>query len=750
MAARLWRPWNPACWPCVLAMAARLWRPWNPRLAPASPAGPSSAAEAMNPAPSASTPLLPAPVAAAGASEDADAASEDADVDEDAEELQEATVVRARLLGRAAEGDGIGLEAMIKKTTSYISSDIEVALVKCGGLPKIITAVCHYIESKRNVWELKYDFIDILKNNLYCGDLEGLFIWMQSYFRSCPDFLKPCVFYLPIFPPNYNIRRRRLLRRWIAEGYCMSTISSIAENNAETSFEKLMSLSMIQEPSQAINLPGLGINFCQINGFFHEYIMSQPKEDNMVFALGGDNQSQQYTGRHLTIRSNWDRSELFEIIDFSRLRSLTVFGEWRSFFISKKMQMLRVLDLEDTTSDVSDEDVEQIVDLMSRLKFLSLRGCTTVSRLPTSLGNLKQLETLDVRHTSITMLPETITKLQKLQYIRAGSTVPSTESQSIQPGSYRLPKFRRHQFISAHLGVKVPRGVGKLTGLDTLGVVNVGASGGNAFLKEVKNLIQLRKLAVSGINRQNISEFVSAISAHSLLNSLSMRLDKDKKVALCSVYDISKPELISLKSLKIHGDVDNFPTWMDLFFNLKKLDLEVTILTQEMIDTLAHRYLYLKCLRLCVKPTEDGEHNFSIGGTWGFNQLRTLQIDCSSTLLLAFGGDGTGRLEVLKVRSSSGTQISGLANLKGLQQVWLIGSCDNALKQDVERQLAQHPNEIKPVLKLEEVSSTQVAEHPNEIEPVVEPEEVSSTQVAEHPNEIHNMGSNLSCSSRDS
>jgi hypothetical protein len=304
-----------------------------------------------------------------------------------------------------------------------------------------------------------------------------------------------------------------------------------------------------------------------------------------------------------------------------------------------------------------------------------------------------------------------------------------------------------HALISAHLGVKVPRGVGKLTALATLGVVNVGASGGNAFLKELKNLTQVRKLAVSGINRQNIADFVSAISAYSLLVSLSMRLDKDEKGALCCVNDISEPQKILLKSLKIHGDVDNFPAWMKLFFPMEKLDLEVTILTQEMIDTLAHGHF--KCLRLCVKPTEDGEHNFSIGRTWGFTFLRTLEIDCRSTLLLAFGKDAREKLEVLKVHSSSGAQISGLANLKGLQQVWLIGSCDKTLKEDVERQLAQHPNEIKPVLKLEDVSTPQLAEHPNEIEPVVNLEEVSSTQVAEHPNEIQ-MGSNLSCSSRDS
>lgn len=77
------------------------------RVAPASPTGPSSAADARNPAPSASTPLL-LPPADAGA-----AASEDVEVDGDAEELHEAaTVARARLLGRAAGGDGIGLAAM--------------------------------------------------------------------------------------------------------------------------------------------------------------------------------------------------------------------------------------------------------------------------------------------------------------------------------------------------------------------------------------------------------------------------------------------------------------------------------------------------------------------------------------------------------------------------------------------------------------------------------------------------------------
>jgi hypothetical protein len=150
-------------------------------------------------------------------------------------------------------------------------------------------------------------------------------------------------------------------------------------------------------------------------------------EENLVFALEGCcSINSQRTGRHLTIQKSWDRDRnVFESIDLLRLRSLTIFGEWEPFFISEKLRLLRVLDLEDAEG-VTDISVDQIMKLLPRLKFLSLRGCSDVSCLPYSLGGLLHLQTLDVRNTRVAVLPSTIIKLRKLQYVRAGTIIPSS------------------------------------------------------------------------------------------------------------------------------------------------------------------------------------------------------------------------------------------------------------------------------------------------------------------------------------
>uniref|UniRef100_A0ACD5YWL6 Uncharacterized protein n=1 Tax=Avena sativa TaxID=4498 RepID=A0ACD5YWL6_AVESA len=588
-----------------------------------------------------------------------------------------------------------------------------------------------------------------------CDSLRGLFSWMQSYFHDCPDSLKPCIFYLSIFPSYHNIRRRRLVRRWIAEGYS-------TEENGEKLFSELIKLSIIQQklPCKA--------GLCQFNGFFREYIISRPMQDNLVFELEGHcSLDSQRAGQHLTISSSWDRAKiLFESLELSRLRSLTVFGEWRSFFISAdaNMRLIRVLDLEDT-SGVKDSDLENIGNLMPRLKFLSLRGCKDITRMPSSLGCLSQLQTLDIKGTSIVMLPAALMKLEKLQYVRAGATTscistPSEDDNRTVAGEATPPQtdvdgtrtsqprraaasqneagtsaslssrplcelafgwlsmFRRNVLGSSahHDGVRFSDaaigGIWKLRALHTLGGVNVEGSCGKAVLRELKNLSQLRKLRLFGISRINWQDFCFSISGHGYLESLSVRFGDEQQDHWYWLDDISEPPE-TLKRLKLYeGNVRLSPAWMKKIDKHTKVNLEnveMTVSTQEDIDGLRELQGQDMYPRLCVKPIQDGKlrygwpHNFWPGRL--FEAAKILKMECGSYRLeIVFEKWIPEPVEVLVIHcstSKASLKLFGLdEHLPNLKEVILKGTYNEAVKKHLQDEAAKHP--MKPLLKLED------------------------------------------------
>ncbi|CAN6372929.1 unnamed protein product [Urochloa humidicola] len=583
---------------------------------------------------------------------------------------------------------------------------------KCGGFPKVAVAIADFLstklkENRENLegwWILNHSFMHELETNRSFGSLQGLFSWVHSYFLTCPDFLKPCVFYLSLFPVNHNIQRMRLVRRWIAEGYSRDSKQSTALETAEEFFSKLMKLCMIKMLGSAILASSFSMPFCQVNGFFREYIISRSMEENLVFTLEGScSMNSQRTGRHLAIGSTWDRDiNVFKSIDVSRLRSLTVFGDWRSFFISDNMRLLRVLDLEDA-SGITEKDLEQMVKLLPRLKFLSLRGCRHIFRLPDSLSDLQQLQTLDIRDTFVTMLPKSIIKLKKLQFIRAGITISldnhTGRIQILPPiaGSPSLSEFRRRHRtgVSHNCCVKVPGGIGRLTALNSLGVIDVGASRGETIIKELKDLTLLRDLEVSGINRNNSHEFFSTISGHRHLEFLSVKFDDDN----LGCMDGISPLLENLQSLKLYGLVGMLPVWMMQLQSLTRIELQMTTLPQEEMDAL-EGIPNLRILCLFVKEFQDGKLQFGRH----FCQLHALDIACNSRLQGIMIGSGAMRnLEVMNIRCSNVLSLvfSGLEQLQELKEIWLCGSYDDALKQHLRCQLARHPKQIKPVLREE-------------------------------------------------
>ena len=579
----------------------------------------------------------------------------------------------------------------------------------CGGIPQVIVHIARSFARSTVRWKhtlrTNNKFMLELENNREFDSLRGLFCWINSYFRNCPDSLKPIILYLPIFPRNQIIRRRRLVRRWIAEGYCRDSQEESAEMNGEKQFHDLLNLSVIQQPS-ALGLGDTRMVFCQVNGFFREYIVSRQMEENLVFELRGRCAlTTNRTGRHLVISESWDRDKsVFVSIDVSRLRSLTVFGTWRSFFISESMQLVRVLDLEGA-SEVRSVDLKKILKVMCRLKFLSLRGCHEICHLPSSIGDLRQLQTLDLRHTSIVTLPVNIIKLVKLQYIRVGTTASYLVSQlSSYSGGHHL------------IGVEMHQGIRKLTALHTLGVVDVSATGRKDILKVLKMLTHLRKVGVSGVNTNNCAKFFHAIKDLEQMESLSVRLENNNVGCLGS---IGLP-LKNLRSLKLHGLGDRLPDWSGELTMLSKMDLEIAKLVEGVTpDSEVKKFIQflsdlprLCILRLHVKQLDHLNvsiltNNLEVDS---FENMRTFEIASSSSSSphVTFGKKTMKKLEQIKVDCSSGWVLFGLENLPVLKEVLLKGSSrsDVALKDDLIGKLLIHPKDKKPIVKQEKLQSS--------------------------------------------
>jgi Leucine-rich repeat (LRR) protein len=450
---------------------------------------------------------------------------------------------------------------------------------------------------------------------------------------------------------------------------------------------------------------------------------------------------------HLAVSSNWkgDQGELESIVNISHLRSMTVFGKWRPFFRLHKMRLLRVLDLEDT-SGLVDHHLKHIGKLL-HLRYLSLRGCGDMYHLPDSLGNLRQLETLDVKGTRIIKLPKTINKLTKLQHVLAGHVGPDDDGicASISEG---LPKLMRNKLglltvfsagfcaacFAPHLvdlimdtdgdhvnrrdvctmcccamlpalvkgqnagGVALPRGINKLKALHTLGTVNVSGQRKTA-LQDIKGFTRLRKLGVAGINRRNGQELCSAIANLRRLESLSVYSGGKQGLVGCLDGMSSPPE--KLQSLKLYGTLGGcLPEWIQGLKNLVKLKLRSSQLREYTAMEVLGSLPNLVILILLEKSFE-GEYWSLSFQTGSFPSLLVLQLQ-SLVGKVEFEQGATPKLELLRLSGSSrgDYRFCGLYSLPSLREVVLSnpGHCSEHMTEDMRRQLDENPN--RPVLRM--------------------------------------------------
>lgn len=618
------------------------------------------------------------------------------------------------------------------KNDNNLKSIVTQLVKKCGCLPlAIVTIGAMFANKPSSKWEeMCRQLPSELESNPSPG-VEAIRRVVTLSYGHLPSHLKPCYLYLSIFPEDIEIKRRNLVNRWVAEGLVRARVGMTISDVGESYFDELISRSMIQ-PSR-VNMEG-HVKSCRVHDIMRDIIVSISKEENFVYSTG-DNVSTVIVEkfRHLSCHGG-----NYPIVgmDFSRVRSLTVFSEFdqRPMLVGSSIclaqfTMLRVLDLENAVFPVTQKDINNI-GLLRHLRYLNThtRRWSTIYALPSSIGKLQNLQVLDIRESEISTLPTDISKLLMLRILRCSKRewyfyFDPDEPIKCLKNTLRMPLMltplvgsaarnntiaELHRAYSSHWsetpGVRVPTGISKLKELQVLEVVDLKLTKSKA-IEELGELRWLQKLRVStkGAQDKKRKTLCEAIEKLSSLQSLCVYEGyyfENGTLEWLGPCNFSPPPL--LRKLELHGRIRVMP---DSFRNLKQLrrillwNSELDGRGIDILGTLPN----LMLLNLDGRAYVGNELAFK---KHEFPNLKELRISMLSELRgIRFEKDALPHMERMEIECCElRSGIVGIKHLQKIKEISLGDSCKVAGLDLLEEEVKAHPN--KPALQLHEDRST--------------------------------------------
>lgn len=419
-------------------------------------------------------------------------------------------------------------DVVIPKKVEGLCSQI---LKACGGLPLGIVAIGVHVDDKSLP---SFRWKSIIENTCITQTLA------LSY-DNLPNYLKPCLLYFGIFPHDYGIKSKRLIRQWIAEGFVFVN----NENQNEKTFEEvaqdyltnLIDRNLVQVSSFAID--GKPKSY-RVHYLIHDMIRRKFEDLSFCKCINEYIESNQNEiTRHLSIATNSCESFVDEI-ESSFIRSVHFFTdeELSIDFVSKipsKYKKLKVLDFEDSKVSYDLKDLGNLI----HLKYLSFRN-TKVKNLPKSIGKLVNLETLDLRGSDVNEIPEEVSMLRKLRHLLG-------DKMSL---------------------IQLKDKIGSMLSLLTLCDVKVDERVG-LIEKGLEKLRKIKDLGLTEVMEGHGSYLCCAINKMKRLEKLSIVAKSENDVI--DLENMKVPSL--LQKLRLQGKLNQLPEWVQGLHHLVKLVL---------------------------------------------------------------------------------------------------------------------------------------------------------------------------------
>ncbi|XP_057743734.1 putative disease resistance RPP13-like protein 1 isoform X2 [Arachis stenosperma] len=405
----------------------------------------------------------------------------------------------------------------LNSAESHSRSDLEVVgrkiVEKCNGLALAAQTLGGLLRARKEVadWEfiLRSEIWELPKKD--CGILPALRI---SY-DYLPSHLKRCFVYCSLFPKDFPFQRDELVLLWMAEGLLQQLKSGSTLEVGSKYFNDLVSRSFFQHSKTDEGYFVMHDLMHDLSIFYGGKFFSRNFEDGTA-----DKHDACPRPRHLSY-GDWIDDSLFsdilEVCDcLKNARTLLHIDfetwddpteEYDPCRLLAQLKHLRVLSFQflplDELDSISDLIHLRYLDLshsfmvalpesMSKLynlQTLKLSDCAYLEKLPSNMQDLVNLLHLDLSYTPIEVLPESLSKLHNLE------TLKLRECGNLK----KLPSKLQDLINLHHLDItgtkieEMPKGMSKLKDLQILCYYSVGEHEENG-IGELGGLVNLQGL----------------------------------------------------------------------------------------------------------------------------------------------------------------------------------------------------------------------------------------------------------------
>ncbi|XP_016434544.1 putative late blight resistance protein homolog R1A-3 [Nicotiana tabacum] len=345
--------------------------------------------------------------------------------------------------------------------------DVSLEVAKtCKGLPLVVVLAAGIIKKKKMEESWWREVKDALFS--YVGKSEGYSLsTMQLSYDNLPDYLRPCLLYMGVFPEDARIPVSKLISLWIAEGFVKNIESGRLEEVAEGYLLDLISSNVVMVSRRRYNGK---VKYCKVHDVVLHFCFRKSREEKFMLAVKGHHtyfeplvwtingpivtKLSEFAVKGQFQPSNWKESRLiFNFTDepfktrkpfHQHLRSLIttterVIRSWDPYLLVSKLRLLKVLDL--SSYEVNILLSSTLLPLIY-LKFLAVYTHKFVFH---PKPHLPHLETLIVKCAgNCTGLPAVFWKMKKLRHVEISWTDFDLENnkQQIFKESSKLESLR--------------------------------------------------------------------------------------------------------------------------------------------------------------------------------------------------------------------------------------------------------------------------------------------------------------------